>query len=202
MVSKQQERAALEQIREIVRELGENSYVGTAFTGVFDAAESNIDYDAAFSPAGEAEMYQKELQELQTIHRRLEADEASLRNRVQQLEAELEREQDWAPYTCGNNVNQADYEGLASCVPNAAHYMTDEEAKDWICGEFDFERGSITIIHEIDEEEVSRHRRVRRTGKKIDRRPIYCATDYHYIRFNTKKYYYEVWNDNLRPFYD
>ena len=80
--------------------------------------------------------------------------------------------------------------------------MTDEEAKDWICSEFDFDRDKIIILHEIDEYEINRHRQLRKTGRKIDRRPVYCATDYHYIRFNTSRWYYEVWNDTLCPFYD
>jgi hypothetical protein len=79
--------------------------------------------------------------------------------------------------------------------------MTDEEAIEWICSEFDFDPSKITIIHEIDAEEANRHHQCRKTGAKIDRRPIYCATDYHYIRFNTSRWYYEVWNDQLRPFY-
>jgi hypothetical protein len=121
---------------------------------------------------------------------------------IERLKKGLEREQEWKPYEMEQNVKQSDYEKLASSVPNGAHYMTDEEAKDWICDEFDFDRDKITIIHEIDEEEVNRHHQCRKTGKKIDRRPIYFATDYHYIRFNTSRWYYEIWNDDLRPFYD
>lgn len=45
MTTKAQERKALEQIREIVEGLGEDSYIGKAFEGCFDDAESNIDND-------------------------------------------------------------------------------------------------------------------------------------------------------------
>lgn len=38
MTTKEQERKALEKIRKIVEELGENSYVGTAFEGCFEIA--------------------------------------------------------------------------------------------------------------------------------------------------------------------
>ena len=127
---------------------------------------------------------------------------SGLEKEVERLKAQLEREQEWKPYESDHNVKQADYERLASSVPNGAHYMTDEEAKDWICDEFDFDRNKITIIHEIDEEEVNRHHQCRNTDKKIDRRPVYCATDYHYIRFNTSRWYYEIWNDTLCPFFD
>lgn len=44
-ITKADERKALEQIKKIVEGLGENSYVGTAFKGVFELAEENIEYD-------------------------------------------------------------------------------------------------------------------------------------------------------------
>jgi SMC interacting uncharacterized protein involved in chromosome segregation len=45
IATKEQERKALEQIREIVKGLGEDSYIGMAFEGCFEIAESNIDND-------------------------------------------------------------------------------------------------------------------------------------------------------------
>lgn len=124
--------------------------------------------------------------------------------RIAKLEKALEQEQEWKPYEMSGNVSQADYEKLADGAETGrcSHYMTDAEAIAWICDEFDFDPSKITILHEIDEYEINRHRQLRKTGKKIDRRPVYCATDYHYIRFNTSRWYYEVWNDQLRPFYD
>ena len=95
---------------------------------------------------------------------------------------------------------------LAESVPGgAARYMTNAEALDWICSEFGFDRSKVTILHEIDEYEVNRHHQLRRTGKKIDRRPVYCATDYHYIWFNVGRgngWMWEAWNGQLRPFYN
>ena len=49
MTTKEQERKALAQIRKIVEGLGENSYIGTAFEGCFEIAESNIENDFACS---------------------------------------------------------------------------------------------------------------------------------------------------------
>ena len=49
MVTKEQERKALEQIRKIVAGLGEDSYIGTAFEGCFEIAEENIENDFACS---------------------------------------------------------------------------------------------------------------------------------------------------------
>lgn len=170
--------------------------------------ESNLDKDAfckAYkqNESGIAEKIQREFNMANFKEGRKHTADITRRDiEIERLKKELEREQEWKPYESDRNVKQADYERLASSVPNGAHYMTDEEAKDWICDEFDFDRSKITILHEIEEEEVNRHRQCRKTGRKIDRRPIYCATDYHYIRFNTSRWYYEVWNDSLCPFYD
>lgn len=129
---------------------------------------------------------------------------SELEKEVEHLKAQLNREQEWKPYEMKQNVQQADYERLADGADagKASHYMTDEEAVQWVCSEFDFDPAKVTILHEIDECEMNRHSQIRNTGRKIDRRPIYCATDYHYIRFNTSRWYYEVWNDTLRPFFD
>lgn len=128
---------------------------------------------------------------------------SELEKQVQRLTEQLERELEWKPYEMRENVSQADYAKLAEGAESGkcSHYMTDEEAKDWICSEFDFDSSKITIIHEVDEWEINRHGQLRKTGKKVDRRPVYCATDYHYIRFNTSRWCYECWNDQLRPYY-
>ena len=124
---------------------------------------------------------------------------------IERLKKELEREQGWKPYEDTHNIPQAEYTSLAESIPGgAARYMTDGEAMDWVCGEFGFERSQVTILHEIDEYEISRRNQLRRTGKKIDCRPIYCATDYHYIRFNVGRgaWQWEAWNGQIRPFWD
>lgn len=135
--------------------------------------------------------------------RQYKKDMADREKRIDELTAELDRELEWKPYEMSGNVPQADYAKLADGAENGncSRYMTDDEALDWICSEFDFDRSKVTILHEIDEWEINRHNQLRKTGKKIDRRPVYCATDYHYIRFNTSRFYYECWNGTLRPFY-
>lgn len=154
---------------------------------------------------GLAEKIQREA-DMETFRTQQEVEKAqkATETRIAELEKALEREQEWKPYEMNGNVSQADYEKLADGAETGrcSHYMTDAEAIAWICDEFDFDPSKITILHEIDEYEINRHRQLRRTGKKIDRRPVYCATDYHYIRFNTSRWYYEVWNGQLRPFYE
>jgi len=128
---------------------------------------------------------------------------AELGRRINDLQFKLDREQEWRPYECERNVSQTDYARLASCVREGSdsHYMTDDEAKDWIYREYGFAREMVTIFHEVDVEEINRHSEVRKAGRTYDRRPVYDATDYHYIRFNTPHWKYEVWNGMLYPFY-
>ena len=49
MATKRNERETLEIIRQLVADLGEQSYLATAFEGCFEDAEQNIEYDAALS---------------------------------------------------------------------------------------------------------------------------------------------------------
>lgn len=49
MVTKNDERKALEKIKKIVEELGTDSYIAVAFEGCFDIAEENINNDFACS---------------------------------------------------------------------------------------------------------------------------------------------------------
>ena len=54
MATKDQEREALQQIKAMVAGLGPNSYIATAFRGVFDIAEENIDNDFSGNPVEQA----------------------------------------------------------------------------------------------------------------------------------------------------
>lgn len=47
--TKAQERETLEKIKAMVEELGPQSYLKTAFDGIFEDAEQNIEDDAAYS---------------------------------------------------------------------------------------------------------------------------------------------------------
>ncbi len=130
---------------------------------------------------------------------------AEYEHRLAFFQAELDRELEWKPYEFTQNIPQAEYAELAKCVDSgSARYMTDDEALDWVCREFGFDRSQVTILHEIDEQEINRHNLCRASGRKIDRRPVYCATDYHYIRFNAGRgtWQWEAWNGQIRPFYD
>lgn len=60
MATKEQELKALEKIRKIVEDLGEGSYIGTAFEGCFEIAEDNIGNDFACSMKQRWEAAEKE----------------------------------------------------------------------------------------------------------------------------------------------
>ena len=64
MTTKEQERQAIQKVKKIVEGMGENSYLATAMEGVLETAEENIEYDAAFSLKGRAEVAEKEASEL------------------------------------------------------------------------------------------------------------------------------------------
>ena len=70
MVTKEMERKALDKIRKIVSELGDDSYVATAFEGCFEVADQNIDNDWGCSLLQRAESAEKRLEEaLDEMHK-------------------------------------------------------------------------------------------------------------------------------------
>lgn len=79
MMTKQQEREALERIKNILADAGADSYIGMAFAGCVEDAESNIENDWALSMAGR----------WQSAEQKLEAD--GLRAEREVLRAELDR---------------------------------------------------------------------------------------------------------------
>lgn len=89
--SKDQERAALEQIRAIVATLGPNSYVATALDGCLEVAEENIAYDFADSYKGRFEVAQADLEDAKKalVERTVEREKALAR--VDALEKERDR---------------------------------------------------------------------------------------------------------------
>lgn len=78
MATKRNERETLEVIRQLVADLGEQSYLATAFQGCFEDAEDNIDDDAAYSYKGRYE------------HVREQLDEA--KKKIEELEGKLTQE--------------------------------------------------------------------------------------------------------------
>ena len=73
MSTKEQERKALEKIRKIVADLGENSYIGMAFEGCFEVAEQNIENDWGCSIKQRAESAEKDLEKAEKKIAQMEA---------------------------------------------------------------------------------------------------------------------------------
>lgn len=130
---------------------------------------------------------------LQEIEKAKKAAEA----KIAELEKALEREQEWKPYEDTDNVQQSDYERLAS--QSSTEHLSDEQAKDLLYEWYGFAREKIKIHHSVPIYEVNRHRRLRKVGE-LDRSPLYNATDWNYIRFDCGCMSYELYNDNLRPY--
>jgi len=191
MATKQQERDALNKIRQITEALGRDSYVGTAFKGVFEIAELNIEYDAALSLA-------EELESARAERKAAKEEKAELAEQLKRLKEKLEKEEEWAPRESDLNVKQADYEAIAAS--GATIVLPEAEAKQLIADEFGFDPAKITILHSVDKEEINRHRLCRKVGE-LARKPIYNATDWNYIRFDCASWHYEMHNGKLRPFY-
>lgn len=78
IATKDQERKALEEIRKIVDNLGENSYVGAAMEGVLELAEDNIENDFVQSMKESVETAEKRTHELEEENERLKATKEKL----------------------------------------------------------------------------------------------------------------------------
>lgn len=87
--TKEQEREALVKIRKIIAELGENSYIGTAFEGCLQDAESNIDNDFGDSMKARYEYSEKKMVTAQEEIRKLkgEIEESEKNHRTADIEA-------------------------------------------------------------------------------------------------------------------
>ncbi len=96
-----------------------------------------------------------------------------------------------------NNVTQFGYENLAH--DTGTRCLDDEEAKDMLYKHFGFAKEKIEIIRSVPTYEINRHNQLRAVGT-AERRPLYNATDWNYIRFNCCGTAYELYNDSLRFF--
>lgn len=84
--TKDQERKALEQIKKIVEDLGEDSYIAIAFDGVWELAEENIERDFGCS----CRWYVDNFHETHDAYTKLVDDHDK---QVTELEAELVRKE-------------------------------------------------------------------------------------------------------------
>ena len=80
--TKEQERETLEKIKAMVAELGPQSYLKTAFEGVYEVAEMNIDEDAAYSFPGRVDILEEQLREMGSKYNAARSDVEVLRSQL------------------------------------------------------------------------------------------------------------------------
>ncbi len=112
---------------------------------------------------------------------------------LERTQKQLERELEWKPWTPENITEQSRYDHLKS----AGRAMTDDEAKEWISGEFGFAPAKIRINRRMKTFEINRHHELRQVGE-IERDPYYDATDWYYVFFTVCGMDYEAYNGSLK----
>lgn len=87
--TKEQERETLEKIKAMIAELGPQSYLKTAFDGVYEVAEMNIEEDAAYSFPGRVNILEEQLREMGSKHNATKLDAAHLQAQLDDTLAQL-----------------------------------------------------------------------------------------------------------------
>lgn len=91
MTMKEQELKALEQIKNIVASLGEDSYIGTAFEGCFEIAEANINNDWACSMQQNVQARDKQIAILQEEYHALVVEKTCIAAESNDRKARIDR---------------------------------------------------------------------------------------------------------------
>lgn len=91
MMTKQQEREALERIKNILADAGADSYIGMAFAGCVEDAESNIENDWALSMAGRWQNAGHKLEAVKAEADGLRAEREAMRAELDKYNAEVEK---------------------------------------------------------------------------------------------------------------
>lgn len=84
------EREALEKIKAMVEELGPQSYLKTAFTGVYEVAEMNIEEDAAYSFPGRISLLEEQLREMGSKYNAAHSDAEVLRSQLDHAQEQVD----------------------------------------------------------------------------------------------------------------
>lgn len=89
MMTKQQEREALERIKNILADAGADSYIGMAFAGCVEDAESNIENDWALSMAGRWQSAEQKLEAVKAEADGLRAEREAMREKMDRCNARI-----------------------------------------------------------------------------------------------------------------
>lgn len=123
MATREMERKALEKIRKIVADLGEDSYIGMAFAGAWELAESNIENDFGNSTQWYIDKYHEAKDKLADAN-------GALLVKVRDLTAEAEYQKSEAEFAkkCLADRN-ADYGKMCSKVDDLRAELQAEKNK-------------------------------------------------------------------------
>jgi len=113
IATKEQERKALEKIRKMVADLGENSYLASAFTGAFELAEQNIEDDAAYTMTEKVKCMEREAEE-----KARKAVELMQQAKKEMLKAEEMKKK--------FNINRDYWEDIRKSLDWAAYQLSDK----------------------------------------------------------------------------
>ena len=196
MTTKQEEREALKQIRGIVKGLGEDSYIATAFDGCFEIAEQNIEMDMACSLKGQLKSEERISAEMEDELRKLKAELEKAQREARRLKQENERLYGWKPWEDPQNVSEESYQELLHA--GGTRKLSEEDAKNLLHQDFGFDPGYIEIRESVGVYQRSEHFQILRRVGELERRALYNAADWNYIRFDCGIMQYELWNGELR----
>lgn len=154
-----------------------------------DGIAERIQKDAAMQQVKEERKASEKVKEL-------ENQITQLKDQIARLEAKVEKEEEWEPWET-SQMSQERYEELAK----SGQEWNDSKARFWVAETFGFNASRIMIHNVIPKYQKNRHHQIRKNGT-VDRRPVYDATDWNYIRFNCAGLQYEVVNGELYQYND
>ena len=135
MTTKDQERKAVEKIRKIVEELGENSYVGFAMEGVLELAEDNIREDTAYSMKKNAEIAWERADKAEKENKDLKKENKDLKKEIEDLKKTVEKR--------GTTISELNTELCNARAEAKANEIPEELVQEMYCMAYDKEAESI-----------------------------------------------------------
>ena len=119
---------------------------------------------------------------------------AKLSKQNDQLAEKLQKEQEWQPYELPQSYKQAEYDKLNAC--SSRKELTDKDAAAMLSDEFGFDRSKIVIKHSAPRYEKNRHGELRGLIS-TERKALFDAWDWNYIRFSVCNITYEMQDGDL-----
>ena len=123
---------------------------------------------------------------------------AHLREQLDKVKAQLDRELDWQPATgIGTNMTEHDYQLLADDTTP----MSELDAIRRIAHECGFDMSCIRLVPTVETFETNKHGKCRVSGT-FARQPVWASTDWNYIRFDVCDLQWEFINGELMAYFD